>query len=473
MKSSVSWIAAAMLALLFSHNVYRAATQSITHDEALTYQYYVSQPFARIVETYDANNHVLHTILCKASVQLLGLSELSMRIPSLLGGLLYFVVLFRLSRYVFGASIWFLASIAFLSLNPLILDFLSAARGYGMALAFLLLALYQAVRYMSGGGAPAVLNSGVSMGLSLASNLTFAIPTAGLSAMVVWFLWRNGRLRPDLARFTIPPAVISLLLLGRPLSHAGRVNFYTGASTLFDGFLGVLAASLAHSPFRGLMIRLMYHLFPPIAGFVAALSLLIIGMTALLAWKSRDRAEPEMRLLVILGGVNLISLVLLLLGHYALRLPYPADRTALYWIPLLGFSGVLVTIRLRSKIVSALALVILGAFILQFAGQLNTSWYSVWRFDASTKKAVDMIRERHAVTPDQTVRIGATWPLEPSLNFYRDRYRLSWMQPVTRKGPEGEFDYYMLLYDDRSLVQRYRLSPILEDSLSGLVVAGR
>src|SRR5215211_593620 len=83
-------IAVALLAGLFVANVYRAATQSLTIDEAFTYQLYLAKNLRAILTDYDANNHVLFTLLAKISVSLFGTSEFAIRLPTLLGGLVYF-----------------------------------------------------------------------------------------------------------------------------------------------------------------------------------------------------------------------------------------------------------------------------------------------------------------------------------------------------------------------------------------------
>ena len=66
----------ALLGLIFAVNVYRAATQSITHDEALTYELFVAAPWTVVFNAYDPNHHVLHTILSKVTVGLLGVSAI-------------------------------------------------------------------------------------------------------------------------------------------------------------------------------------------------------------------------------------------------------------------------------------------------------------------------------------------------------------------------------------------------------------
>src|SRR5262249_34983118 len=128
-------------------SIYRAATQSITHDEALTYEWYVRHPWARMFESYDPNHHVLHTILCKLAVGSFGLSELTLRLPSLCGGILYVTMAVRLANLGVGGTPAFLPTVAALVLHPYVLDFLSAARGYGLAVGCLLAAIDRLVRW--------------------------------------------------------------------------------------------------------------------------------------------------------------------------------------------------------------------------------------------------------------------------------------------------------------------------------------
>ncbi len=132
---------------LVATNLYRAWTQSITCDEAFTYNEFLAGPVSRLFTHYDANHHILHSMLAKIAISLFGLSEFTLRIPSLLGGVLYLSTAFRLCRYLFGESLFFLVSLASVTLNPFVLDFLSAARGYGLALAFCLWALYHLCRF--------------------------------------------------------------------------------------------------------------------------------------------------------------------------------------------------------------------------------------------------------------------------------------------------------------------------------------
>ena len=125
-------LAVGLLVGLFIANVYRAATQSLTIDEAFTYNLYLSKNLRTILTEFDANNHVLFTLLAKLSVALFGNGEFAIRLPSLFGGLIYFYAVYRVCWFFFPDRWLFVAGVAALTLNPFVLDFLSAARGYGL-----------------------------------------------------------------------------------------------------------------------------------------------------------------------------------------------------------------------------------------------------------------------------------------------------------------------------------------------------
>lgn len=69
--------------------------------------------------------------------------------------------------------------------------------------------------------------------------------------------------------------------------------------------------------------------------------------------------------------------------------------------------------------------------------------------------------------------VGATWQLEPVINFYRVSWGLNWMGPVYRQSPDNSFDYYLLAFADTPLVERRHLKTLLRDRLPGTVVAKR
>ena len=81
-----SLVALVGLAVVFGLCVVRADVQSVTHDEALTWEWLLRPPPPRgMLRNGDPNNHVLHTFLAYLSVHTFGVSALALRLPSLLG----------------------------------------------------------------------------------------------------------------------------------------------------------------------------------------------------------------------------------------------------------------------------------------------------------------------------------------------------------------------------------------------------
>jgi hypothetical protein len=115
---------------------------------------------------------------------------------------------------------------------------------------------------------------------------------------------------------------------------------------------------------------------------------------------------------------------------------------------------------------------LLAVFALQFAAQFNTSRFTVWWYDADTRNIVAAIaaRERSA---HQAVRVGATWQLEPSINFYRKTWALDWMAPVDRSGPQGDYDYYVLALGDAGLAKAQHLQKLYGSRRSETILAFR
>lgn len=110
-------------------------------DEALTFNRFVKGPWSSIYGDYDANNHILYSILAKLSVGVFGLSELTLRLPSVLAGFFLILGMFWLLQLVRYRTIRWIALLA-ISLHPLLMDFSVAARGYSLSLALFVWAVY-------------------------------------------------------------------------------------------------------------------------------------------------------------------------------------------------------------------------------------------------------------------------------------------------------------------------------------------
>ncbi|MBV8820965.1 MAG: hypothetical protein JO022_21580, partial [Acidobacteriaceae bacterium] len=123
----------------------RASVQSITIDEADSYIGGVLQDWPS--QWYPTSgNHVLNTILMRLLTWIFGMSHLSARGPALIGAAVYIVASYRICRLVTEDGHLRVAALVCLVYNPFVMDYMVAARGYSLAMAFLMSAIFLVLR---------------------------------------------------------------------------------------------------------------------------------------------------------------------------------------------------------------------------------------------------------------------------------------------------------------------------------------
>ena len=461
----------ALLLFLFAANVYRAASQAITVDEAFAYLKLMDGPASLLFTTYDACHHVLQSYLGRLSVSLFGVSAFSLRLPTLLGGALYFVVAYRFCLWLFGAGLRFFLAVALLCLNPFVLDFLIAARGYGLALAFLFLAFWKLARFCAGdgtSGGPLLLGSGLSLSASIASNLTMLFPAlalALLTAFLVIFQRRGGMLA--LQRYLAAVFVPAFLLMILPLSHAAPADFYYGEESLKAG-LNSLAALSLDRPRLAVSggILLLVALFPA-AALAGCLNELVRGR-----FRKPDRGDAA---LFLSGAAFWVTLAGLFAAHWLFQVRYPLGRTGIYLVLLFSLH-ILAAVQWsagRQGVWTWNARALLGfagALVCVFALGFRTSYFAEWDFCRLLKPMLARIeRDR---PPGRATRIGGSFEFETCVNFYREKRRLTWLAPVLRQKMQ-DGDFYLFTGDDRGAVASKHLRVLLSDPVSKAVLAGQ
>ena len=432
--------------------VYRAVTQSFVHDEALTYQLYLSRPAAEMFHVFSANHHFLNTLLMYACASVFGFSEWSLRIPALAGAALYFAAVYCISRHAFGAGNTFLLAVALLTLHPFILDFMVAARGYGMALGFLMWALALMLETPT----PRRLAvTAISLSLSAMGSLVFVLPAAILAGFLVW----RFRKSPATWTYFVAPILAMALLFAliSPLRSATPDRFYAGAPSLQETLRRLARVTVAH---RREWREAPY--FPWARDSVA----LFLGPAILLVGLATQIVRRNV--LVLLSSVTVVGSALMLwMLHLFFNVLYPEDRTAIYFIPLtlltlIGLAGD--SPRRFRPVVYVLSITLLIIFV----GQWNVRMFFVWYYDADTREIVQRIAAERGAN---SVRISSSWPLEPSLNFYRETNHWTWIQPVTRVPLSPGYDYYAIVEEDRAAIEALGLKALFRGEPSGTVLA--
>jgi hypothetical protein len=218
------------LAALFCVCIYRAATQPITVDEAHTYKLYIKdQPvWKTFTHQFDPGNHVLQTVLTYAAAKRFGISEFSLRSPSLVACAFYFAGAWLLAFHLIRRLWLSILALGLLVLNPLALDHFCLARGYGIALSCFVWSVYFSWKYLHTPSRKSAVAAGLLLGASVAANLTFLLPAAGLALS---FLTQAFR-RPGTLHYCLSGLAIVGLFLAGPLSTSHSADFYYGTQTV-------------------------------------------------------------------------------------------------------------------------------------------------------------------------------------------------------------------------------------------------
>jgi hypothetical protein len=202
------WVALAVMAA----GVGLAIALAITGREAYAFSQFVRPPVRDLLGAFDPANHVLNTVLMKRAVGLLRLSTFSLRLPGLIGLALY---LWAVVRLHLGWAVVALAGAAYLGL-----EYATPGTAMGLALALWACAAERALSYCKASQRGEMRNFnliGLCLGLSVATNFCFLIPSL---ALAVALLIATRRFWPWMERVVVTGTVGAFLLLVLSFSHA-------------------------------------------------------------------------------------------------------------------------------------------------------------------------------------------------------------------------------------------------------------
>lgn len=398
---------------LVAASVYRAAAFPFTHDESLSFAIFTWEPRWRTT----ANHHPLNTLLMQACHALFGDPPLSLRTPSLLALVLYLGSTLALLRRVAHPLTRF-AGFALLALNPFVLDFFFLARGYGLGLAFLMLALALLEPRTA---ALAV----IAAAIAVTANYAFLNAFVPLLAAALWMTRRNLRVAIPLAAAS---AGFLAVLYGqiRALQQGGDLHF--GGE---NGFFSDTLVSLANCS--------LYSAGFPSPQAVAIGAIVLLAVALFLG--HRDRI-----LLFVLGA----SVMMAIANHIVFGARYPIERGALYLVPLYG-AALILALRETRLVLPAVLVLLLTA---HFARTFDLHRCYTWQYDAHDDEVLRVIdADRRGA---RQLKLGASWMLEPSLNFYRVTEQYDWLVPIPRSHgiPPGADYVYAFRRDAEKLRER-------------------
>jgi hypothetical protein len=352
-------IVPALFALIWA--VFRACVQAVVIDEAETFDVFATRP----TPTHwlpGSNNHVLNSLLIRFCALMLGPSHLSLRLPALVGALIYICAAFWIANMLSAKTSVRIPVFLCLVYNPLVFDFFPVGRGYSFALGGLLAAIAVSLwaerkRLLGENNSeiPVAISSAL-LGISFSANFSFAfVDVSGLGSLTIWAVWTATRKGRALVMAITPMVAVCGFFCSYTLWKWPAGDLRDGETTLAKTL-----AALAHSSLYELNPNIINPLLLPWLEKVQQVFLLpIIGALWLLslvfcivAFKRETWGGARWYLTVLC--VALIPLIAALGLHTAAHLVagilFPRNRMATYVIVLVTlFAGGLAAIPGESR----------------------------------------------------------------------------------------------------------------------------
>jgi hypothetical protein len=429
--------------------IIRAWNVSFTTDEAATYG--IIHGAQTFVDT--ANNQWLNTLLMRISQHLYGQSELALRLPNVLAFGLYGVAsigLLSQVRHLTAKGVGF----ALLVVNPFLLEFFGLARGYGLSLAFLAAAV-SCVVFARGtlsarGELGRLVLIGVFGSLAFYANFSSLNLVLALLAVETIDLIVSGPQREAIMQAGYRPvagvaicltagSLIPGLLQLQHLQAIGQL--YYGGHT---GFISDTIGSLLGSSSCG------YGCTPSwlTAGEILVVAVAVLAVTWALV---RYMLSPTWSNVQRAALLFTIAVLAVLLESLLLSTLFPIDRTALNYV--IAFAALVtfviddVATAIPRRAVRLLLGIATACFValasINFARNANFTSTTIWAYDASSHQVIDaLIRfEQKRGRPSHPWKLISGFPRNEALEYYRLRFNLTWLQPITREPtstPDGD-----------------------------------
>lgn len=434
--------------ILIGVAIYQAITESLTHDECITYEYYVHRSYWKILawERPWTNNHILNTLFMKLGQELFGHGELQLRMHSIIG---LGAFLFGVHKLIRPLPIAMYVS-AFILVGCLTytIDFFSLARGYGIALAFMVLSIHCLIRYLESGSVKHQVVGLLLAILAFYANLImlhFLIAYGFLVLLLspVWY-FTDRSLILRCRRIILPMALVGLGFMPIAFPLLSRLLVYKMDFVAAGNFwVGTIESSL-HSEFdHGYLERSVNFLRYVLQGSAIASGIISIGLLISRQW-TRHRALVIINLTFwILVGFSFLMNELKGTGF-----PEPRMSTHIMFLIILNMVLLLRLISQKFRAVQILPFLMALAVAMNFAQNWNHPGLADWKFNRFDKAVIEEIRADLAALDTKGKKVYVTTqPLFTTvLEHYRSKTINNYVHGIADRVKSDSSEYAYISY---------------------------
>jgi len=424
---------------------------SFTHDESLSF--FSSQGEGN--QLFSSNNHPINTLLMSLFSFVFGDSELSLRMPNVLSFGLYLTACFLLFKDLTNRLLVILP-VGLLVFNPILLEFFSLARGYGLSLAFMMISIYFLFRNCFHYNNLNILikdfkYSVLFASLAMFSNLIMVnYLIAVLLVFIIQYLFfpkRNDfKLLKSSSKFWVYFTAITPLLIGVfLLLYLNKGNqLYHGEETMLKSLASLIYDSFYLTQYSNWVFEIIKY---------SVLSLFFLGAVSILIKKD---FKSKFSLII---GLILILILGFFLEHILFGSPYPLGRTGILFIPLYGlfiyyFIIHIIKFYTIKFIFIPITILLSIPVIYNCYTNLNLKYTRTWMYETYTEDIMDVIQ---GLTHGSSIKstISNEWFFEPTINYYIHLNQLN-LEAANRDGIK-ETTSFIYLLENRSVPKGYEV----------------
>jgi hypothetical protein len=437
----------------------------------------------------EANNHPLNTWAMFVCSKLFGNSEISLRLPNILAHIMYLLSSILFIRRI-KKPLLMIASFSLLNMNVLLLDFFSLARGYGLALAFLMCSAWLFLECLYAESEKKSLVYGyfslILITLSAFANFTFLLPLIAFHLVLVMLViykrktasentWSDTLKTSTITSFIIFVfwnfVFISFFVGAQMIDLKLRKALYAGGATSLwhdtvESLLTYSYGSLYRVPWAPVHLN-----FPILIILIKIFIVLVSCFGLMMLIKSVQKIDFKNKLIPYAAIASILFVVTVVANilHYLFKMNFSMDRTAIQFIPLFALLAIFSLIRLEAfntkptqYVVKMFSLAIIFVMILNLSTSANL-FQTEWPRDADTRMVMDDLnRIYHEDFHGEKISLGVSWLLEPSINFYRMTRKMSWLEEVDRMGLEKKCDLYFIIPSDMEKINKFNNMQIIK-----------
>lgn len=348
-----TYFAIGIFIILWVYLFLRAIHVPVLHDEIATFFYYIqSDNYLPPSAHWDANNHLLNSFLANISYHLIGSSPLSLRLPNVLSYGIYFYAAFKIASRIKGTFLRWSLLLAFVC-SHYIFEYFGESRGYGLSMAFLLLAIHFYMTFTQVKNHKYALLTVFALFLGTSANLSLIICSAMIISSIglIWILEREKLTRQKIT------SLFLLVLTSLPFLYLVKFSFglKEKGALYYGGTAGLYEITLKSTiqVFIG-----QYSLF--LGAFIVIIFYLLLLSTCFQFIK-KGRLFSLLNTENIFQTLLIISIIAIYAMFYFLSINFPEDRAAMHLVILFIGGVAFASDKLNTKIG-----LILGVLLLYF-----------------------------------------------------------------------------------------------------------